>query len=357
MGKIKQNMPTTRAQATKNGTSLIPLFPLTPPSPTNQNRWKRLYLLPLITLLLFATSCEKEIEVDIPDAEDKLVVEGRIEPGLPPIVILTRTMGYFEPTDINAFQEMFVHNADIRVSNGTNEVSLLEICTSSLPDSLLPLIESIIGVSAEELQAFDYCVYTTLDPIMFGTVGTPYYLTVNAEGHSLASRTRIPELVPLDSVWFQLWPGTGDTLGFAWAKLTDPDTVGNAYRWFAQRINSYSDGTQKDPTFIAPFGSAFDDGFFNGLSFEFAYNRGEGDVNEDDTNDEAGFYKVGDTIVVKFCTIEKNIYDFYRAFDAEVFNNGNPFGSPSIIPTNIQGGGLGIWAGYGVTYDTIIAPL
>ena len=34
-------------------------------------------------------------------------------------------------------------------------------------------------------------------------------------------------------------------------------------------------GQQKDSTYIAPFGSATDDKFFNGLTFEFAVARGE----------------------------------------------------------------------------------
>ena len=45
---------------------------------------KYLFLISIIFL-----SCQEEITLDLPQAEEKLVVEGAIEPGFPPYVILT----------------------------------------------------------------------------------------------------------------------------------------------------------------------------------------------------------------------------------------------------------------------------
>jgi hypothetical protein len=36
------------------------------------------------------------------------------------------------------------------------------------------------------------------------------------------------------------------------------------------------------------------------------------------------------------------------------FSGGSPFSSPGNLPSNIQGDGVGIWAGYGIYYDTVI---
>jgi hypothetical protein len=33
---------------------------------------------------------------------------------------------------------------------------------------------------------------------------------------------------------------------------------------------------------------------------------------------------------------------------------GNPFASPTMIPTNIVGGAQGVWAGYSPHFDTLI---
>ncbi len=41
--------------------------------------------------------------------------------------------------------------------------------------------------------------------------------------------------------------------------------------------------------------------------------------------------------------------------ETEVSNNGNPFAAPTAIKSNISGGALGYWGGYGTVYDTIVA--
>ena len=58
--------------------------------------------------------------------------------------------------------------------------------------------------------------------------------------------------------------------------------------------------------------------------------------------------------MVKFCSIDRNTFEFWRTEETQVQNNGNPFGSPAPISGNIKGG-LGIWGGYAASYDTIIA--
>ncbi len=155
-------------------------------------------------------------------------------------------------------------------------------------------------------------------------------------------------LFHLDSVWFQVQPGL-DTLGWAWATLNDPPVAGNSYRWFAKRLG-------KDDDFIAPLGSVIEDKFFNGLYFDFAYNRGQvpNSTAEDDENEEAGYFKVGDSIVVKFASITEQSFDFWRAAETQASSNGNPFGSPAPLKSNIEGA-LGIWEGFSFTLDTIVA--
>jgi hypothetical protein len=300
-------------------------------------------------------SCQKQIEIDLPDAESKLVVEGKIEQGLPPIVMLTRSIGYFEPTDINTFDNLFVHDAVVTLSNGTTTETLLELCTAALPDSTLALISALIGISAEDLATFNYCIYSTFNTAVWGEVGKTYSLNIDAEGKQYSALTQIPSLTPLDELWYEVY-GDSDTLGFIWATLSDPDTVGNGYRWMAQRINQYTDGTQKDANFIAPQSSVFDDEFFNGLTFDFAYDRGiqQGSLKPDDRNDERGFFKTGDTVVVKFSALDKGVFEFYRAFETQAFTSGNPFAAPTTVFSNIEGGALGVWAGFGVSYDTVI---
>lgn len=310
----------------------------------------------------FFSSCEKEIQIDLPEAEAGLVVEGRIESGQPPYIILTKSTGYFESTDINTFLSSFVHNAKITVTEGNTSYSLPEMCLNDLPPEYRPMAAAFLGIAEEDLVGINYCIYTIPISDLFsgnflkGEAGRSYRLTIETEGKIYTSVTKIPEPVPLDSVWFSL-DGADTLFGFAWAHLTDPDTLGNAYRWSAQRINLGSNGKSKDGGFIHPFGSSFDDKFINGKSFEFGYDRGHRPSEEgiQEEGEKQHFYKLGDTVVIKFCAIEKNVMEFIRKYETEIWNNGNPFASPSTIPTNIEGGALGLWAGYGASYDTVYA--
>lgn len=315
----------------------------------------------IICLLSILGSCEKEIEFDLPDATPKLVVEGRIEQGNAPYVMLSKSVGYFEPTDIAAIESQFVHGAVVTITVDNATDTLEEICLNDIPLQFLPMVAEFIGIPEDELGNVNYCIYTVpiIDLIignyLKGEVGKSYKLTIISEENTYTAVTKIPELVPLDSVWYETEGSGNDQYGFLYAHLSDPDTLGNAYRWFAKRINLKPDGEPKDNNFVAPFGSAFDDQFFNGKSFEFGYDRGDPPNSEPEPGEKNHYFKEGDTIVVKFCTIDLDHYKFLRIFELEVNSNGNPFASPTTTPTNVTGGALGIWGGYGATFDTLVA--
>ncbi len=303
----------------------------------------------IIPIVLLLQACVRDADIEIPGAVDKVVIEGYIEPGSPPIVFLTRNKPYFGTNNFASFSDLLVHDAYVSVSNGTHTAVLIEICASSIPDSLLPLLSGITGLDSATLSSIDFCLYTTFDPLIFGEEGKTYNLYVNAESKSLTAKTKIPPHVKLDSIWYKN-EGTFTDRGFCWARLNDPDTLGNSYRWFAMRKG-------KDYSFYSPIGSAFEDKFINGTSFEFAYNRAKSPGDEDAVNEGfRGYFKIGDTIVVKFTTIDPDVYQFWRTYETQVVNNGNPFAAPTPIRSNIEGeGGLGIWSGYGVSYDTTVA--
>lgn len=302
--------------------------------------------------LLFS-SCQKTITVEIPPAKEKIVVDGRIEAGISPYVILTHNMPYFGNTDLTSIEKLFIHNAVIKVSDGTNTATLTEYCSKSIPDSLLPIVAAFTGVDSTFLRNFNYCIYTTFDPSMMGVTGKTYNLTVDVDGKTLTSSTKILPAIPLDTLWckYEKTNVAGDSLGFIWGHLTDPVSESNAYRWLAMRQG-------KDFSFVPPPGAAFDDKFINGQSFDFAYNRGkvQNSTAPDDQNEESGYFKRGDTVVVKFCTIERAAYNFFRQVDELTYNQGNPFASPSSVPTNLypSADALGLWCAYGVATHTVI---
>ena len=316
------------------------------------------------TLVLFCSififSCEKEITVDLQDSEPKLVVDGSIREDLPPIVLLTKSQNYFSSTNINDLADLFVNGAIVSVSNGIVNDTLIEICAATLTPTELETVSELLGVNPEVLVSLNYCAYTSLNSAIFGEVGKTYNLTISSEGKTYTGSTSILNPIPLDSAWFKPAPGE-DSLGWVWTTLSDPATTGDNYRIGLQRINAYSSGEnmgeQKDPYIIYDNFSVFDDKFFNGLTFEFYTERGAEDNSSkpDDNNEEAYLFKVGDTIVVEFSTLDKSTFEFIRLMEAQIDANGNPFASPADIPSNISNGALGSWAGYSSYYDTIVA--
>jgi len=289
----------------------------------------------LFFAVIFFFGCQEDIKLEIDGGAEKVVIEGSIENGGFAEVIITRNSPLFSAMDLS---NILISDAKVYVSNG--------IITDTLKfDTLL----------------------TTSNPFLYtgskiiGQVGQKYFLTVVVDNKTYTSETTIPNPVPLDSVWFQVQPPE-DTLGFAWAHFSEPAGIGNHYRWFA-KIPTQVKIINGNPVilnrrYVAPMGSIFDDKFIDGKSFDFAYSKALDptesafDVPEDDAYDE--YFKDTDTIYIKFCSIDKNTAKFYETYENALQSNGNPFASPAIIVSNINGGALGVWAGYGATLDTIM---
>lgn len=313
---------------------------------------------PFILALVFLGSCQKTIKLDMPEVEQSYVVEGRIETGLPPIVILTETQGYFEDASAESIFGSFVHGANITVTTNGTVFPLTELCSSSIPDSLIDIVSGALGIPIAFLGGFDFCVYTSLDAQAIGQIGNQYDLSILVGGKEITATTKIPYPVALDSVWFEAEPNL-DSLGFVWAILTDPDSLGNNYRWYAKRTNMYTYGEElgqvKDPFHIAPLGSSVEDKFFNGKTFDFAYSRGEvGNIEgPDDEGPEEGYFKRGDTVEVKFCSIPREYFLYIRAMENQAASAGSPFASSGNLPNNIKGG-LGIWTGIAPSVHQVI---
>ncbi|HRH38152.1 MAG TPA: DUF4249 family protein [Flavobacteriales bacterium] len=308
-------------------------------------------------LVLVFAGCTKDITVDLPETPSKVVVEGSIETGNAPIILLSRTQSYFAPTNIEGLAALYITSATVIVSDGITTDTLDQVCSGQLTDEQIIAASQATGISADLLRNINICAWTDLSGDIVGVEGRRYTLEVHADGKTLTSTTKIPNGVALDSLWFKLanQRPDDDTLGYIWATLHDPDTAGNAYRWFAKRINHYADSSQKDGSFVAPFFSAFEDRYANGLTFDFSYNRGAVAYSgaDDDNNEEAGYFKVGDTVVVKLGSIDLTEFNFWNSYYNNVTSQGDMFSNPANVVSNINGG-LGGWIGYGIRLDTVV---
>ena len=297
----------------------------------------------LSLLIMGLNSCSKEVKIDILGFEENLVIDGSIETGRPAIIFLSKTRDIYAPTDINSYLNGFISGATVIVSNGTITDTLIEICTNNLPPELDSIAAEYFGVPIEQLVDLNLCGYVSTG--IKGEVGKTYTLKVIHNNKTYTSSTKIENPTVLDNLFWKEQanlPG----YGFSWAKITDSPVMGDAYRW---EVKNISDGS-----FSKPFQPFTDDRFYNGLTFEFSVENPMSFRDSTIEDQYKGYYKLGDTIVVKFSRLGKKEYQFFEKKYNQIFSGGNPFATPTNIPTNIEGGALGVWAGFSPWYDTLI---
>ena len=280
-----------------------------------KNKFNHIIL--ILLLIITAYSCSDNT-FELPDYKGKVVVDGWIEQGSYPQVLLTLSAPYFSDIDSASLRELVITQAKVTVSSST----FSEILTLKPNHTYFP--------------PYVYC-----GTQIKGELGETYTLMVNYRGDTITSETTIPELTKLDSVWFELdKESTGDTTGYIWISFTEPIPDKNYYRIYTQRKGI-------DNKYIPIYFPNIDDKFFNEEKIKLKLLRGNENPLD---NEDILYFNVKDTVFIKFCSIDKKTYDFWETFKKEQFNAGNPLAaSNSKIKSNITNG-LGVWGGYAVAY-------
>jgi len=285
-------------------------------------------------MLAILVSCEKEVKIKLKDGTTSMVVEGAVETDVPPYVILTKSLGFFSSIDLNTLQNSFIHGAVITVSDGTKTITLKEYT-----------------VDTSMLNKFSFYSIDTASTTnsMVGVEGRSYHLTISYEGKTYEADTKVPVVKAMDTIWAGDPVKFGDVADGAmsiYVNYDDPDSLGN-YGIYYTKINS-------QPYFMSQ--DIYTDQFTNGsLQTKYPLTLGRDPSEERDVNnDSTGYVFKGDTVTLKWCSIDKKVYDFWSSFIYASNVAGNPFSTPINLKTNISNGALGVWGGYGVVYTTII---
>jgi hypothetical protein len=291
---------------------------------------KHILFFAIASIFLFY-ACEKEITVDLPKPDQKIVVEGYIFEGERPYVILSKNAGYFDPIDSASLVNSFIFDGVVTVSDGINTDTL----------TLQPASESALGFA-----------YVSSSPTVIGQAGKTYTLNVNAIGQTATSTTTIVSPTPIDSSRWRL-DGQEDSLGLVWIYFTDPGVDLRGYRIMSRRVSANE--ARNEPLFRTNF--YFENALFAGQQAPVGFGRAEqygGGLLPDGAEDpDMGYYRVGDTVQVRLCTIDKPYYDFLNTLGNSIGSSGSPFASPNNVQSNVVGG-LGGWGGHGVTEFQII---
>jgi Domain of unknown function (DUF4249) len=282
------------------------------------------YLLTMASILFFV-SCEKDIDIELKESEPRLVVEGSIENGANPTVVLTKSLDYFGTITPELLFSSFVRNAVVTITEGS---------------AIYPLLEDSVPLTN---GAYFYFYRSNS---LIGKLNTSYTLNITADGRNYSATTTIPQITRIiDSLWSEKAPVQDTTLYRMMIRATDRPGFGDYIRYFTK--------TNSEP-FFPGFNSVFDDQVIDGKTYTIQVDRG---INKNiDGEDTDIFYNRGDTATLKLCNIDRTTFDFWRTFEFSFQSIGNPFSSPTKILGNISNGGLGYFGGYAAQYRTIIMP-
>ncbi|MBO9571208.1 MAG: DUF4249 domain-containing protein [Chitinophagaceae bacterium] len=285
----------------------------------------------ILAFLVFG-SCEKPIDFTPNNPEAKLVVEATIETGEYPVVYLTRSLDFFNKLDPSDLQGSFVHNAIVKISNGEKTHQLKE------------KEEVLDGVSF-----FYYAIDSSnLSTAFMGKTETEYSLEIDVDGEKYTATTTIPALTKtIEKLYYEENIDKEDSGKVAlYGEFYDPSGFGNYTRYFTS-TNNYP--------FLPGLNSVFDDQVVDGQVYDLQIEQGV-DRNSDIDFEEYSFFRKGDDITVKFCNIDKGVYDFWRTMEYTYQSIGNPFSTPTKVLGNISNGALGYFGGYAVQYVRITIP-
>ena len=321
----------------------------------------------LFYISIIFISCQDEITLDLPQAENKLVVEATIEQGFPPYVILTKNEGYFDPVDSETFNNLFVNNiesVEIWYNNDGVKVDSVILDQITLFDSLPPIYTDINFLN----NNVDFETGELTSPYNFSMPGRTYYLEIKWNNQIISAQTTIPIPTPLDCLWVEKNEAADKDFKYdIRAVYSDDGNIQNNILIRSKRIEHYERVSDHTDSLLCEIKNIPDgrlqlidagaDVLINGQSFETYFPRPKesgfpsgayNSTHVKDCNDSVVEFK-NDVVLIKFCQIDEPSMKFWRGVVRQVGTNGNPFAEPMNLSSNINGG-LGVFTGYGAVY-------
>jgi hypothetical protein len=260
----------------------------------------------LIACIVFFSSCQKVIKLELNDAEKKYVIEAVItdQPGTAKVSI-SQTKNFDED---NTFPGVSGAIVTIKETGGA---------TTTLPET-----------SAGKYEA----------PALTGSSGKTYTLTVTVGGKTFTAISTMPQKINLDTIYTTNELIFTDVRKIVNVEFRDPPGRGNSYR-FVQYVNSL----KEKQLFIQ--NDDYTDGRKNDfLLFYFA-----------DSDSDSTIIKSGNTVKVDMQCIDPNVYLYWFSLQRSS-TGGSGQATPSNPVTNMQGGALGYFSAHTLQTKTMIVP-
>ena len=274
----------------------------------------------VIGMMPVLVSCQKTIDDDY-GAASRLVVEGWIEEGMAPVVMLTHAVDL--TADTASFDGFVEKWARVSVYDGDTQY----ILTGAVNHNYMPEF-----------------IYTSSR--LRGRAGHTYRLLVETDTDTLeavATMPPAPYIGRLEAVKAE----ENDTLWYIRAYLDGVES-GRCYKLFAR---DFDDDRRYYATFM---------GTFRGESYSAdegrTITRGIHATYDDTEEPFSHYFTPGSRVSVRACSMEPELYDFWSVYDSNISLSQNLFFTfAGNCPGNVRGG-LGYWAAYGMSQRSITIP-
>lgn len=272
-------------------------------------------------LLLLCVACQEDFE----ENREEIVVEGWIESGGAPVVLLTKTITITTEDETDEDGSLVLPWGKVTVSDGTETVVLT-------------------GGKDTKERYFPPYIYTTSR--MLGEAGRTYYLTVEYGDRTLTAQTTIPMPDSLEALVVSPCAEV-DSMYQITAYYDDNPLTKDYYLFFSRIFN-------KESRYYPSFLGTIDDERLGKHNCQVV--QAGMHLLTSEEHKYRPYYNVTDSVQIKFAKIDSVTYSIHKAYNEMLALSSNiVFASDISMPTNIQGG-LGFWCGYAVTkYDIVIA--
>ncbi|NLR94477.1 DUF4249 domain-containing protein [Flammeovirga agarivorans] len=249
----------------------------------------------LLSFLLWSTSCEKVIDIELNDATPQVVIEAVILEGEHDFTVkVSRTAPYFDNTPSEK-----IENA---------------VITLKYDDQ----IQDIPHIGEGEYQF-------PLD----AKVDTEFALEVDVDGTVYTASTTLIEKIAIDSIYYEYEEGFGPReAGYiVYIKYTDPAAYSNFYR-ITHSLNGIYQNTSKDL-------QVFDDSKTNGNQVKVPV--------------RSKTFELGDVVHLQLIHFDEPSYDYFNSLDDIISSGGGPRGgsaAPGNPLSNWSNNALGYFSAY-----------
>jgi hypothetical protein len=257
------------------------------------------YITAILSTVILLTSCEKVIEVDLNEADQRFVAEA------------------FLSNDNQGAELRLSRTVSFNSTNAFNGVSGAQVTLTSSSGSNYTFTETSTGIYKTTAFA--------------GVPGTRYTINIQVGGQTFTASSTMPQPVTLDTAYTETFlAGTDNQLNVV-PVYNDPAGVANQYR-FRVWVN----GTEEDNTY------AFDDALSDGRRVTRPLFNNDSDI------------ELGNQVTVQMQCIDKPVYTYWYSLGQQGGNGPGGSATPSNPVSNFNGGCLGYFSAHTVSSRTFV---